>query len=90
TNNNSLKSRLVEGFPYIEAEVIYGVRNEYALHASDILGRRLRLAFLSHDAALKALPRVIELMAKELSWDEAKKKDETLLGLDFLQTMFTA
>lgn len=88
--DKALYSLLVEGFPYIEAEVIYCIRHEYALRASDILARRLRLAFLSYEASLKALPRVLDLMARELSWDEPKKESERVLAMDFLKTMQTA
>ena len=63
--------RLHEEFPYIEAEVIYAIK-EYARTAVDILARRTRLSFLNVLAADEALPRVIEIMAKELKWDEKK------------------
>lgn len=38
---------LVEGFPYLEAEVVYAARHEYAVRAEDVLARRTRLAFLN-------------------------------------------
>lgn len=60
-------------FPYIDAEVRYGVR-EYACSAVDMIARRLRLAFLNVQAAQEALPTVIDIMAEELKWDEAEKK----------------
>lgn len=85
--NASHRSRLVEGFPYIEAEVIYGVTNEYALHATDIIARRTRLAFLDNRASLLALPKIIDLMAKKLSWNDDKKHAEQNLCSAFLKTM---
>ena len=54
-------------------QVIYAVR-EYAATAVDILARRTRLAFLNVRAAEEALPRVIELMARELGWSKQKQK----------------
>lgn len=54
-------------YPYIEAEIIYACR-EYACTIEDILSRRTRLAFLNQKAALKAVPKVAEVMAKELGW----------------------
>ena len=65
--------RLHEDYPYIEAEVIYAVR-EYACTTIDILARRTRLAFVNVHAAEEALPRVIEIMAKELNWSKQKIK----------------
>lgn len=85
----SLNKRLVIGFPYLEAEVIYGVRYELALHVCDILARRLRLAFLSYEASKKALERVAALMAKELSWDQSRTRNEFKEAHEFLETMRT-
>lgn len=53
---------LLEGFPYLEAEVFYGCRVEGACTAEDILSRRLQLTLLDKQAAERALARVQELM----------------------------
>lgn len=79
--------RLVEGFPFIASEIIFSLRNEYALHASDILARRMRLAFLDKAKAQNILPTVITIMAKELNWTDEKKAQEQKLGENFLATM---
>ncbi|MGH0120692.1 UNVERIFIED_CONTAM: hypothetical protein FKN15_035078 [Acipenser sinensis] len=65
--------RLVSEFPYIESEVQYAVK-EYACTATDIIARRTRLGFLNVQAAEEALPRIVEIMGKELKWSEQKKK----------------
>ncbi|NWZ08468.1 GPDM protein, partial [Agelaius phoeniceus] len=75
--------RLVSEFPYIEAEVVYGVK-EYARTAVDIISRRTRLAFLNVQAADEALPRIVDIMAKELNWSEQKKKEELETAKTFL------
>ncbi|KAM4897822.1 GPDM protein, partial [Sylvia borin] len=75
--------RLVSEFPYIEAEVVYGVK-EYARTAVDIISRRTRLAFLNVQAAHEALPRIVDIMAKELNWCEQKKKEELETAKTFL------
>ncbi|NWI58457.1 GPDM protein, partial [Calyptomena viridis] len=75
--------RLVSEFPYIEAEVVYAVK-EYARTAVDVLSRRTRLAFLNVQAAEEALPRIVDIMAKELSWCEQKKKEELETARKFL------
>lgn len=76
-------------FPYnfIEAEVLFACRNEYACTAVDVLARRTRLAFLNAQAALEALPRVIELMKQELKWSEKRCKQEYDDAYHFLLTM---
>ncbi|NWX66714.1 GPDM protein, partial [Promerops cafer] len=75
--------RLVSEFPYIEAEVVYGVK-EYARTAVDIISRRTRLAFLNVQAADEALPRIVDIMAKELNWCEQKKKEQLETAKTFL------
>ncbi|XP_039765040.1 glycerol-3-phosphate dehydrogenase, mitochondrial isoform X1 [Pararge aegeria] len=70
-------------FPYIDAEIRYGVR-EYACTAVDMIARRLRLAFLNVQAAAEALPGVIEIMAEELKWSDAEKQKQTKAAADFL------
>ncbi|NWH65413.1 GPDM protein, partial [Geococcyx californianus] len=75
--------RLVSEFPYIEAEVVYGVK-EYARTAVDMISRRTRLAFLNVQAAEEALPRIVDIMGKELNWSEQKKKEELEAARRFL------
>ncbi|XP_056884398.1 glycerol-3-phosphate dehydrogenase, mitochondrial isoform X4 [Takifugu flavidus] len=64
--------RLVSEFPYIEAEVLYAIK-EYACTAIDIIARRTRLGFLNVQAADEALPRIVEIMGKELDWSQEKR-----------------
>lgn len=71
----------------IDAEVRYAVRNEYAQTAVDVISRRLRLSFLNAQATLDALPRVVDIMAEELHWDETRKRKEIEQAVDFLSTM---
>jgi glycerol-3-phosphate dehydrogenase len=68
--NPLLSQRLTEGLPYIQAEVIWAVRNEMARTVEDVLARRIRMLFLDARAAMDAAPKVAELMAKELGYDE--------------------
>jgi glycerol-3-phosphate dehydrogenase len=69
----SLKHKIIDGFPYTWAEVIWAVRYEMARTVEDVLARRLRLLFLDAEAALRAAPRVAELMAGEMERDEEWK-----------------
>jgi glycerol-3-phosphate dehydrogenase len=72
----SLKNKIVEGLPYTWAEVIWAVRYEMARTVEDVLARRLRLLFLDAEAALRAAPRVGELMAAELEKGEEWKRNQ--------------
>ncbi|KAM3917564.1 glycerol-3-phosphate dehydrogenase, mitochondrial [Leptodactylus fuscus] len=75
--------RLVSEFPYIEAEVKYALR-EYACTAVDVISRRTRLAFLNVQAAEEALPRIVDIMGKELNWKDQRKKEELEAAKQFL------
>ena len=74
-------------YPFVDGEVRYGVRHEYAETAVDVLARRTRLAFLNAQACLEALPRVIDLMAAELGWDQARQEAEWRDSVAFLTSM---
>lgn len=80
-------NRITPNYSYIEAEVRYAVREEYACTAVDVLARRTRLAFLNAEAALQALPKVIQLMSEELGWDKARQEKEVIDATEFLETM---
>lgn len=69
-------SRLAPGHPFIEAEVVHAVREEQAVHARDVLIRRMTLALTDTAAAQGAVGRVVELMAAELGWDAARQAAE--------------
>ena len=71
--------RLVKDHPVLEAEVIYAVRHELAERVIDVLARRMPLALLDTEAAKQAAPRVLEIMAEELGWDQQRCKEEALL-----------
>ncbi|KAF9068990.1 DAO-domain-containing protein [Rhodocollybia butyracea] len=79
--------RLNDLYPYIEAEVRYAVEHEYAMKASDVLARRMRLTFLNAQAALDVLPRVVDIMASHLGWSLSRKKQEIRGTVKFLESM---
>jgi glycerol-3-phosphate dehydrogenase len=74
-------------YPFIDGEVRYAVRHEYAQTAVDVIARRTRLAFLNAQAALEALPSIIDLMSEELNWDEKRKALEWTDSVQFLISM---
>ncbi|KAJ5808925.1 glycerol-3-phosphate dehydrogenase mitochondrial [Penicillium riverlandense] len=79
--------RLSALYPFIDGEVRYAIRHEYAQTATDVIGRRTRLAFLNAEAALEALPNVIDLMGEELKWSNARKDLEWKESVAYLRSM---
>jgi glycerol-3-phosphate dehydrogenase len=63
-------------YPFVDGEVRYAVRHEYAQTAVDVLARRTRLAFLNAQAALESLPKIIDIMGEELRWDRKRRERE--------------
>ncbi|KAH7292018.1 hypothetical protein KP509_29G047500 [Ceratopteris richardii] len=84
--DEGLGKRLAHGYPYLEAEVAYCARNEYCETAVDFIARRSRLAFLDTNAAAKAVPRVVEILATEHKWNRARRKLELKSAFAFLET----
>ncbi|KAJ4378489.1 mitochondrial glycerol-3-phosphate dehydrogenase [Didymella sp. IMI 355093] len=79
--------KISELYPYVDGEVRYAVRHEYAQTATDVIARRMRLAFLNAQASLEALPQVIDIMADELKWDNKRKDLEFKNGVQYLGSM---
>jgi glycerol-3-phosphate dehydrogenase len=83
-----LANKLVEGHPYMEAEVVWAIRNEMAQTVEDVLARRLRMLFLDARAAMRAAPKVAELMMKELhltaDWKQRQLDDFNKLACNYL------
>jgi len=79
-------NRLADGYPYIEAEVVFAATEEMACSAVDVLARRTRIAFLDTEAAFLCLPRLVDIMADTLKWDAERKKKEIESAHFFLKT----
>ncbi|OAA34358.1 glycerol-3-phosphate dehydrogenase [Metarhizium rileyi] len=84
---SSSTARISPAFPFIEPELRHAVRSEAACTAADVISRRTRLAFLDVHAALHALPRVIDILAEELCWSEARKEHEWKATVRFMRSM---
>lgn len=74
-------------YPFVDGEIRYAVRHEYAQTPVDVLARRTRLAFLNAQAALEALPNVIDVMGEELGWDSKRREREWKDSVEFLKSM---
>ena len=75
---------LVPGRPFLEAEVAWGARHEFALTVDDMLSRRLRLSpeMGEGGVAVAAALRVAEIMARELGWDVERCRQEAAVYLE--------
>ena len=74
---------MLDGHPYVRAEVAYAVTHEGALHLEDVLARRVRLLIESSDAGASAAPEVVTIMAGLLGWNRRRRAAELRRYLDF-------
>ena len=65
----SLGSPIIDGLPYLAAEVVHAVRHEMATTLDDVLSRRTRARLQLRDASADAAGAVADLMGAELGWD---------------------
>ena len=78
--------RLHPDYPFIESEVLYAIQSEMAQKPNDVICRRVPISFIAaqNDTQEAVLPKVVEIMAKELSWNAERKQrelEEAILGL---------
>jgi glycerol-3-phosphate dehydrogenase len=76
-------NKLHSHYDFLQAEVIWAVRNEMARTIEDVLARRLRLLFLDAKAAKEAASVTAKLMAGELGKD-AEWREEQILSFNTL------
>eukprot|EP00004_Rigifila_ramosa_P023520 TRINITY_DN6616_c0_g1_i1.p1 TRINITY_DN6616_c0_g1~~TRINITY_DN6616_c0_g1_i1.p1 ORF type:complete len:307 (+),score=74.87 TRINITY_DN6616_c0_g1_i1:898-1818(+) len=75
-SQSGLSTRLAPNHPFVEAEVLWAVRQEQACTLTDVLCRRMRLGYLDRAATLHAAPRAAEMLAEELNWTPERKAQE--------------
>ncbi|MBN8824706.1 MULTISPECIES: FAD-dependent oxidoreductase [unclassified Spirosoma] len=64
----ALGQKLVENQPYLQAEVVYQVREEMAMTLRDVLARRWRVELSDWQLTIQLAPIVAHIMADELGW----------------------
>jgi len=72
-DNVSLSTPLVDGLAYTGAHLVYAVQSEMAQTLSDLLIRRMHLAFETRDHGKGVAPRAAEIVAPLLGWDDQTK-----------------
>lgn len=81
--------KLVKGYDYTVAEVVWAVRKEMARTVDDVLARRVRILFVDAKASIKATRRVAEIMAAELNkdndWIESQVAEFTKIATNYVR-----
>lgn len=69
-------SPLAPGYIPIAAEATYTARHEMAVHLSDLLARRTRLALVDRNAGIGEGSRAIDVMAAAHGWGRTERKTQ--------------
>ena len=79
---------ILEGQAYLQGEVIWAVKNEFARTVEDFLARRTRVLFLDAELAIKMAPKVAQLMAtaleKDQDWEQQQIENFTTIASGYL------
>ena len=73
---------LVDGHPFLEAEIAWATDRELAMSLDDILARRMRLAHTLPDRGASIAGRVAHVAGHALGWDEARQASEAASYLE--------
>ncbi len=72
----ALKRPIVPGHPALRAELLHAIRREMAVTLGDLLVRRTHVFYETSGHAVAEAPELVELAARELNWDAARKAVE--------------
>lgn len=85
----NLLEPLVPDLPYTGAHLVYGITNEMARGLSDLLMRRVHLAFETRDHGLSVAARAADIVAPLLGWDDRTKSARVREFAQDVERMFT-
>ena len=80
--SHDLVRPLVDGHPFLEAEIAWAAEHELALSLDDLLARRTRLAPVLRDRGEAIAPRVAVIAGHVLGWDAARQAAEVAAYLE--------
>ena len=75
-DNPELLQPLPGAADYLQAEALYAVTHEGALHVEDVLARRTRISIEYSHRGTETAPCVAEIMAGVLGWTDEQRDQE--------------
>ncbi len=67
---------IIDGLPYLRAEIVFAARYEMARNVDDVLSRRTRARLLARDASAAAAQEVAELIGDELGLSASQRAEQ--------------
>ena len=83
----TLNRPLLDGWPVLQAEVVYQARREMALTVADVMVRRTHLFHGDAGRGTGAAALVARLLARELGWDAGREVESLSAYLDEVSRM---
>ena len=74
--------------PYLKAEIIYCIENEFVKKPIDFLSRRIGLCFIDKKASLSCVDVVCEEMAKLYNWNKKELKIQKNECVEYINNYF--
>jgi glycerol-3-phosphate dehydrogenase len=90
TQDPALARPIVDGLPYLLAEVVYACRFEQVQHIDDLVERRTFLAFVDWHHGLQSLETMSMIMARALHWSDVQRVSEVARFRHRVQELFGA
>ncbi|TXT53173.1 MAG: Glycerol-3-phosphate dehydrogenase [Promethearchaeota archaeon] len=85
-DNSELKTRILEGYDFIKAEILYLLRHELTPHLIDVFCRRTEMSlFIDHRKQKEAAQVVAGIMAEEYKWSAETKEKEVSRYVDYIK-----
>ncbi|EMK01736.1 MULTISPECIES: glycerol-3-phosphate dehydrogenase/oxidase [unclassified Leptospira] len=78
---------LLKGAEYFQEEVEWFVKEEFALTVTDVLARRFRVQFLDLKFAAKLATPVSQILAKQLGWKDAQRKEKESEAIALIESL---
>jgi len=74
SHNPKMAERIDPALPYLKAEIEYAASHEGARSVDDVISRRTRIAFESHDHGIGICAEVATIIGSVLGWGAKERK----------------
>ena len=72
-----LNEQVHPDFPFLKSQIAYSIDHEFVQKPTDVLCRRLPIAFLDKKVSKDIfLPLIVEMMAKKYNWNKERQAKE--------------
>jgi len=75
--DKNLNVQVHPDFPFLKSQIAFSIEHEFVCKPTDILCRRLPIAFIDKQIAKDVfLPLIVEMMSEKYKWSKERQKKE--------------